>query len=187
MYRFARMRAFTLVELLIVLTLLAVSLGLALPAFSELLAAVRNRSEASRLLNAIHLIRSEAIKRNHPVSLCPVAADISMSACSDNYADGWIAFVNRDRDRTVDVGDVVLLHAPAAHTDVSISNRKGTRAANELITYYPDGSSRRNLTLMVCSTLRPGAASWSVVLNQVGRPRLARDWGDCPDEAGDGN
>jgi type IV fimbrial biogenesis protein FimT len=179
------MRAFTLVELLIVLTLLGVSLGLVLPAFSDLLAAVRNRAEASRLLSAIHLVRSEAIKRNRSVSLCPYAAGVSPDTCSNNYADGWIAFVNGDRDRALDPGEVVLLRAESPHADVSVSNRKGTRAADELITYYPDGSSRRNLTLMVCSRERPGATSWSVVLNLVGRPRLARDWGECPGQTAD--
>ena len=178
-----RMAAFTLVELLIVVSVLAILLSLAVPAFGRLAAAVRVRTEAGKLMSAVHLTRSEAIKRNRKVSLCPYNNELSPGVCSRDYADGWIVFVNPDRDRELDSGEQLLARGAGLPAGLTVSNRKGTRAADELITYYGDGSSRRNLTLMVCSSAYPGIDSWSVVLNLVGRPRMARAWGDCPTEA----
>jgi type IV fimbrial biogenesis protein FimT len=177
------MEGFTLVELLIVVSILAILLSLAVPAFGRLVASVRIRAEASNLMSAVHLTRSEAIKRNRKVSLCPYNNEVSPGACTRDYADGWVVFVNPDRDRELDEGEQVLARGSALPAGFNVSNRKGNRAADELITYYGDGSSRRNLTLMVCSTAHPGVESWSVVLNLVGRPRMARDWGECPTES----
>ncbi len=174
------MAAFTLIELLIVVSILSVLLSLAIPAFSRLTAEVRIRAEASKLMSAVHLARSEAIKRNRKVSLCPYNSGTPVSDCSRNYADGWMVFVNPDRDRELDDGEQVLARGAALPMGFTVNNRKGTRAADELITYYGDGSSRRNLTLMVCSTRYPEVNTWSVVLNLVGRPRMARNWGSCP-------
>ena len=174
--------AFTLVELLIVVSVLAILLSLALPAFGRFAASIRLRTEASKLMSAVHLTRSEAIKRNRKVSLCPYNSEVSPAACTRDYADGWVVFVNPDRDRELDDDEQELARGPGLPAGFTVSNRKGNRAADELITYYGDGSSRRNLTLMVCSSTYPELESWSVVLNLVGRPRMARDWGECPTE-----
>ena len=63
---------------------------------------------------------------------------------------------------------------------LTLTNRAATRNASEKIVYQPDGTSRRNRTLMICSTVRPDVPSWSVVMNVIGRPRMARGWGECP-------
>jgi hypothetical protein len=61
-----------------------------------------------------------------------------------------------------------------------VTNRRGNRAAGDLVTYLPDGSTRRNTTLQICPPQGASAGPWSVVINLVGRPRLARKWGKCP-------
>ena len=172
---------FTLLELMTVLVLLAVSLAVGLPGMQAMLHKNRLRVEASRLLAAINMTRSEAVMRNAPVSMCPSAMATSGEAvCSGVYADGWIVFANADRDRVVDKDtDQVLRVFEGLPQGYTLTNRSGTRAASELISYLPDGSSRRNRTLLICP--RPGAtaAPLSIVINIVGRPRLARNWGQC--------
>jgi len=37
----------------------------------------------------------------------------------------------------------------------------------------------RNMTFLFCT--ESVGVNWAVVLNRVGRPRLQRDWGICPD------
>ena len=172
---------FTLVELMVVLAILGITLVLALPAMQRLSQSMQVRTEARRLLSAIHLTRNEAIKRNVPVSLCPSAmARTGSAVCSGIYADGWIMFANRDRDRVVDPGDELIQAFDGLPPGYRLTNRAATRDQNQLITYYPDGTARRNLTLMICSKKDPEVSSWSVILNIVGRPRIARDWGNCP-------
>ena len=174
-------RGFTLVELMIVLALLSLLLSLGLPAFQQLQISTRIQVQVHRLLASIVLTRSEAIKRNLPVVMC---ATPNGDECSGVFADGWMIFVDSDSDRQRDSNEELIRVEAALPDGYTVTNRAATRNANEQISYRPDGSARRNLTLMVCSSQRPDIASWSVVLNLVGRPRLARAWGDCPVTAG---
>ncbi len=176
---------FTLVELLAVMLIVSLLLTLGVPTMSTLLHATQIRQEASRLLDAVKLARSEAVQRNLPVSLCPAGSSATTVpvaiACSGNYAGGWMVFANRDRDASFDPGrDQLIRRFQRLPRHYTVTNRAGDRDLTELITYLPDGSSRRNMTLMVCAPPGTGLDSRSVVLNRVGRPRLARAWGICP-------
>lgn len=172
----------TLIELMVVLALLALTLTLAAPSMSQLVHKTQVRAQAGRLLSAINLVRSEAILRNTRVSMCPSEMSLSgIAECSGgDYSAGWIVFVNSDGDGEVDSPDDEVLGVydplPAAYT---LTNRSGQAVADQVITYFPDGSSRRNLTLQVCSALNDAIEPWSVILNMVGRPRAASGWGSC--------
>ena len=116
------------------------------------------------------------------MSLCPSRmAGAGPAGCAGRYADGWIMFTNRDRDGQVDEDTDQIIRAftslPAGY---ALTNRAGTRAAAELITYLPDGSSRRALTLLLCPPPGIHLQPWSVVLNIVGRARAGRGEGQCP-------
>ncbi|MFT5709774.1 MAG: type IV fimbrial biogenesis protein FimT [Halioglobus sp.] len=172
---------FTLIELMAVLAVLAITLSLAVPGMQRTVSNTRLRAEANRLLSALNLARSEAIGRNGLVSVCPSSfASDGVARCSRSYADGWIVFTNRDKDRVVDEGsDEIIRVFSGLPSGYSLTNKAGTIDAYELISYYPDGSSRKNRTLMICPAGAYSAASWSVVMNLVGRPRIAKGWGEC--------
>jgi type IV fimbrial biogenesis protein FimT len=61
---------FSLIELMIVLVVIAVTLSVGSPLFQDLLHSNRLRAETARFLGAINLARSEAVRRNIPVSIC---------------------------------------------------------------------------------------------------------------------
>jgi type IV fimbrial biogenesis protein FimT len=173
--------AFTLIELMVVIAIVALTLVSTIPTMRELIHNNALRSEAARLLSAINLMRSEAIGRNSTVSMCPSSFFYdAVPTCSRNYSDGWIIYTNGDKDRVVDVDTETVLKAfeglPAGY---SLSNKAGTHDAFELISYLQDGSSRRNRTLLLCAPWVTRSPSWSIVMNRVGRPRLARGWGQC--------
>lgn len=178
----SRQRGLTLVELMITLVVLAVTATLAGPGMQQLIQSNNLRTETSRLLDALNLARSEAVIRNVPVSLCPSFTDVAgVIRCAGHYADGWVVFTNRDRDSDVDAGsDEVLRVFKPVPAGYSVSNLAGTRAMRELITYLPDGSSRRNQTLLLCPPWPRAVPPWSVVLNSTGRPRVSRGDGHCP-------
>lgn len=172
---------FTLIELMAVVAVLAVTLSIAIPGMQRTISNTRLRTEASRLLSALNLARSEAIARNALVSVCPSAfASDGIARCTRNYADGWIVFSNRDKDRVVDkASDEIIRVFSGLPPGYSLTNKAGTIDAHELISYYPDGSSRKNRTLKLCPASGQSVPSWSVVMNMVGRPRIATGWGEC--------
>jgi type IV fimbrial biogenesis protein FimT len=174
-------KGFTLFELLTVLAVIAIAISTVLPSMRGLLHKTQLRTQANRLVTAINLTRSEAVSRNAFVSMCPSESPEAVGpTCSGNYADGWIMYTNADRDRVVDPEtDQVLGVFEALHAGYSVTNRARTRPANDVITFYTDGTSRKNRTLMLCPPSGSRVPSVSIVMNRMGRSRLSDDWGDC--------
>ena len=172
----------TLVELMVVLAILGFSFLLLLPSLRQSMHTTRVQAEASRLMASINLVRSEALRRNLPVTMCPSpAAATGETVCAGIYSGGWMIFSNRDRDLVLDAEDELIRIFEALPSGFTVTNRAGTRHAREKITYRPDGSSGRNRTLLICPPPGQQARAKSVVMNIVGRPRIATDWGVCPD------
>ena len=173
---------FSLLELMVVLAVVSAFLVVAVPTFSEVIRNAAISSEVNRLITAINFTRSQAVMQNIPVSMCPSANPVDkVPECSGAYGGGWIVFSDSDADKSFDpLQDRLLKVFPPPAAMLTISNRRGTRAANEVISYYPDGSAARNLTLQVCARGGDSAKAWSVILNIVGRPRMAKGWGVCP-------
>lgn len=69
----ARAAGFTLTEMLVTLTVIAILAGIAAPSFNRIIATQRAKSIASDLVTVLTRTRSEAIKRNMDVTLSPVS------------------------------------------------------------------------------------------------------------------
>lgn len=81
-------RAFTLLELMIVVTLIAVMLLLAAPSISVWLQNLKVRNVGESIVNGMHLARMEAMKRNTRVTFSMVSttdANCAMSATSPSW------------------------------------------------------------------------------------------------------
>ena len=74
-------RGFTLIELMVTVSVLAILLAVAAPSFSEFVAGQKVKTAANDLTTALILARSEAIKRNADIVVAPVTAD--------TWASGW--------------------------------------------------------------------------------------------------
>lgn len=85
----ARSRGFTLIELMVTVSLVAVLLALAAPSFRNVIIGQRLTTLANTLLASIQLGRSEAIKRNDMVRLCR-SVDGATCAASGGWEQGWI-------------------------------------------------------------------------------------------------
>ena len=168
----------TLVELMIALAVIAVVLAVAVPSFARLQGNFQLRSSAHRLVAAINLARTEALQRRQSVGLCP---SITGSDCSGDYSQGWLLFNDTDRDRKFSpVDEELIFRAQGLPAGYTVTNRSGSSLAEEAISYSPDGSARRNQTLLLCAPAARGVEPYAIVLNRVGRARIARGEGTCP-------
>lgn len=77
-------RGFTLIELMVTLTVMAILLSIAAPSFTSLMAANRMSTQTNEFIGALNLARSEAVRRGQPVTL--------LSTDADNYSQGWTVF-----------------------------------------------------------------------------------------------
>jgi len=84
---------FTLVELMVTIAVLAILLAIGIPAFASLIAANRLTSATNELVASLQTARTEAIRRNVRVTVCPAAP--TATACSGNWRDGWMVFLDQ--------------------------------------------------------------------------------------------
>lgn len=95
--RTQKLSGFTLVELMITLAVAAILLTIATPSYIALTANNKAATEANKLLYAINLTRSEAVKRGSVVSLCARKSprtNPETCAASTDWSTGWLMFTD---------------------------------------------------------------------------------------------
>ena len=81
---------FTLVELLVVISVLSILTAIALPSFGALSNSVRMASVSAQLLSDLNLARSESINRNSRMLVCVRNTAGTGCAAGTNWQAGWL-------------------------------------------------------------------------------------------------
>jgi type IV fimbrial biogenesis protein FimT len=103
-----RQRGFTMIELLVTLSIAAIMLTIAVPSFRDFVQNSRMTSQTNDFVLALASARSEAVKRGLFVTVCSRATNTTCAG-STTWDDGWLVFVDNNGDGAVTVGtDVVL-------------------------------------------------------------------------------
>ena len=85
----SRQLGMTLIELMVGVAIVAIVASVALPAFQTSMANSRVKGQANDLLTAFAVAKSEAVKLNTTVSVCP--SNVTNTACDgSNWATGWL-------------------------------------------------------------------------------------------------
>jgi type IV fimbrial biogenesis protein FimT len=114
---------FTLIELMITISIAAILLSIAVPSLSAYKRSSELNSATSKLISSINAARGEAMKRGRNAMLVPTANGTSWNT-------GWIVFVDKDRSQTFDeTSDVTIATEPAMPTYINVSPN-GTAAAS---------------------------------------------------------
>lgn len=167
-----RTLGFTLLEMLVTLTLLAVLTAAAAPSFSGLLQSNLAAAHAEALMTSLTLARSEAIKRNLRVTLCK-SADGASCTTEGDWAQGWLVFVDRDSDGVLDPDEGVLRMQAVLPGKFTLTNSN----ARNWYAYRSDGSAASSGglvtgTFRVCPPDGNVARARRVVTNITGRPQV---------------
>lgn len=148
---------FTLIESMVAIAVMLVLMAIAVPSFRDASHRSQVRSAASDLVASAHFARSEAIKRNAPVTMC-VSTD-GENCAAGGWERGWII-------RT----DTTLRRQAAAPSGVRI-----TAGGIVDVTFQPTGVDATAAVFTVCR--RPsseGLEGRLVTIDATGRPSMRK-------------
>jgi len=171
-------RGFTLLELLIALSIAAILLGIGLPNFQSMMAESRISAQYNSLVGSLYHARSEAVKGAADVTVCP-KNEIDGMQCGGitDWQNGWIVFYDRlnvpsEATAVIESPDDIIAVQPAIKGLNTISSFGSTtnvvsNVANiNYVRYLQNGSSSLTTGSIVICDINRGAAD-SRVLNVV--------------------
>ena len=149
---------FTLVELVVTLAVLAILVTLAIPSFTSMIQNSRSAALANSMVMGLNAARSEAVKRNVLVDLCPSTDGATCMAAPD-WTVGWIVQQNGGAViqawAAPDAGAVIVQAGGAAVIQFNGSGRMTLPAAAVTInSQYPNCTGQQQRLLQVSTTGR---------------------------------
>lgn len=94
---------FTIIELMVIMAILAITLALGIPQINNVVMDSRRVDALNRLSANLAFARSEAIKRTTAVSL--TAGDIAGNNWAPNWHQGWTVYIDTDNDGAFTIGE----------------------------------------------------------------------------------
>ncbi len=165
--RRSALRGFTMIELMIVVTIVGAMLAFGLPEMRNLIKNQRLKTTSLDIFASLQLARSEAIKRN--------TSNVIMAASGGSWQAGWNVCVDANANGGCDGGELVLISQDAISDSITVA---GPAAA---VAYardgrLPSGAAAAHFSL----TAVGGNASTPmrcVDVDLSGRPRTRADMG----------
>lgn len=166
-------RGFTLVEFIITAGILIIILSTAIPTVQGVSAKHELRGVQTNIQGLLYLARSEAVKRNRWVTLCP-SQDGEQCIEGFRWEQGLIMFADADGDRVRDAGEPVLKRV----ISVSDKHSVATTTRRRRLRFSPLGLAMgSNATFTICD-LASQTPPQAVILSNTGRARFSSSRAD---------
>lgn len=170
-----RQRGFTLIEMMTVMTIIAIVVGIGVPSFRQFIVSHRLSAASNALMQALLTARSAAITRGARVditppnayyrSLHPGAVQGGSAGNSDDWSHGWIVFVNKQHDHNTsfDAGDTLLQAYTEIGSDITVRAQL-TDNNRPYIAYNGTGRTHTDNNMQ-----QPQAGAWEFSIGQQQR------------------
>lgn len=148
---------FSLVEMIVVVAILAITAGIALPSYQNFALGSKLGSMANLMVSSAHLARSEAIKRNTAVTLC--VSSNGTSCGSGGWEQGWVVLA----------GTTVIQRQQALSAGFKGNSSQDTHS------FPPSGVGTATTTVTFCrATPEAGGTERVLTISATGRPEVSK-------------
>lgn len=157
---------FSLIELIVTITLISILLILAFPVYSHLILDIRLFNLTDRVLSALHYAQSEAIRHQSVITVCKSKDGKN---CSGSWKDGWIILIIKNS--TSSTNRILRVFPALSHRE--IVEWHGFHSDNYL-KVFPDGSIQNGHFILCVSTSSKKIMTRFVKISPTGRIRIER-------------
>lgn len=127
----------TLIEVMIVISILAILLSIALPSYQRFIISNRLTGQINELVADLSMARNEAGTRSRTVRLCIAASSTACSTSGTAWEGGRILWVDTNNNGTLDSGTEILKYVPALDGNATLS--LSGFSSNSSIAFLPYG------------------------------------------------
>lgn len=166
----ARRRAvgFTLLDMVVAMTILGILMGIVIPAFRDAVARTQAASARSAITTTLFDALRHATVLGREIVVCPGGA--GQCAGGTDWSPGWIAFIDADGDRLRGPDEQIIRQQEALPDGVRLHGSIG----RPRIVYQPNGGNGgSNITFTLCDRRGPEHAQ-ALILSNGGRLRSDR-------------
>lgn len=166
---------FTLVELIVTLTVLVILLAVGVPSFISTIRINNVVTETNRMVTSLMVARSEAVKRRMQVTVAKTGQE---------WEEGWRIFSDLDGDGVLDVGDGDTVLKIYTGMRDGFTLRSGNNI-EDWVAYQSTGlgtgsGGLPSDTFRLCDDSQDTETGRSIILNNIGRVRLVEGTVECP-------
>ena len=166
--KYKYLTGFTIIELMLTIAVAAVILSIGVPSFQGLMERNQLTSGINQFISSMSLARSEAIKRNQRVSICP--SSNGTTCLGNQYENGWIVFVDTNTNGSRQVATEELIWVSGS-LPPSITLR-GKACCDDNIPYLASGQINGIAGSMHLCKGNNIDKSRKIAINTFGRARL---------------
>ncbi|MBV7314175.1 GspH/FimT family pseudopilin [Shewanella sp. NIFS-20-20] len=160
-----RPHAFSLVELMIIMTILVILILIAAPNLTGQWQAYRGKTQIALIQQTLMFARNQAISFGSRVTVCPLANN----RCDSHWQRGLSVFIDINADGQLGSNDRLLLSTHSFHADDTVQFNRAR------IRFLPSGlSSGSNGTFTYCPGHKESQYSQALIINNAGRIRLSQ-------------